>query len=230
MNSGNNKVRLRFLCGILCAAAVCRAQETLPEGVYKIGNGVSPPTLIHRVDPEYSKEARTARLTGTVLLRVIVGTDGKASDLKVLRSLGLGLDERAIAAVSAWEFGPGKKDGQPVNVQAQIEVNFGILDKDSKVRWHLARAEFHLPPGASRPVIEKCQVPHGRDDAVSATATMTFDIDEKGEPVNLRTDRSSDEEWAREVADALGKWKFTPASKDGKPVSVSCTMDFAREH
>jgi TonB family protein len=70
--------------------------------------------------------------------------------------------------------------------------------------------------------------PRVTDDAPSATATATFDIDEKGEPVNLRIDKSSDEEWARDVTDALAKWKFTPASKDGKPVSVSCAMDFVR--
>ncbi len=226
MNRPN--IRMRLLCGILCSAAVCGAQDTDPGGVYKIGSGVSPPTLIRRVDPEYSVEARKARLTGTVLLRVIVGTDGKASDLKVLRSLGLGLDERAIAAVSAWEFGPGKKDGQPVNVQAQIEVNFGILDKGPKVRWHLARAEFHLPQGASQPVLEKVKGIRVADDAASATATATFDVNEKGEAAGVHIDKASDDGWGRDVIEALGKWRFAPASKDGGPVLGSCTMEFVR--
>jgi TonB family protein len=228
MNSANNKPRRGILCGILCAAAVCSAQDTLPEGVYKIGNGVSPPTLIRRVDPEYSKEARKALLTGMVLLRVIVGTDGKARDFKVLRSLGLGLDESAIASVSAWDFGPGKKDGQPVSVEAQIEVNFRILNKDPKARWHLGRAEFHPPQGVVRPIIEKTANPRVADDAVNANATATFDVNEKGEAAGVHIDKASDDEWSRDVIEALGKWRFTPASKDGQPVSASCTMEFVR--
>jgi TonB family protein len=89
-------------------------------------------------------------------------------------------------------------------------------------------AEFHLPAGASRPVIEKGVTPHVADDAVHATATMTFDIDEKGEAAGVHIDKASDDEWGRDVIEALGKWRFTPASKDGQPVSVSCTMEFVR--
>jgi TonB family protein len=211
---------------------VCSAQDTkdgqATAGVYKVGNGVSAPRLLHKVEPEYSKEARKARLTGTVLLRVIVGMDGKASDLKVVRGLGLGLDESAIAAVSAWRFEPSVKDGQPVNVFAQIEVNFRLVEKQSKAGWYLSRAEFHLPPGASRPIIEKGSPPHVADDAVGANATATFDINEKGEAVDVRIDKASDDAWGRDVVNAIRKWRFAPASKDGVPISVSCTMDFIR--
>jgi TonB family protein len=159
-----------------------------------------------------------------VLLKVVVGTDGKARDFKVIRTLGFGLDEQAIAAVSAWQFQPGVKGGQPVNVFAQIEVNFRLL----QAKWHLARAEFHIPEGVSRPVVEKAEAPRNADSAISANATLTLDVDENGEPVNLRIDKSSDEEWGVNVMAALSKWKFTPASKDGNPIPVSCTMDFVR--
>lgn len=225
--------KLLFLCGILCAAATCSAQDTkdaqAPAGVYKVGNGVSTPRLRFKVEPKYTKEAGKFRLEGAVILRIVVGSDGKTSDLRVVRSLGLGLDENAITAVSNWQFEPAVKDGQPVSVIAQIEVNFRMLDKDSKVRWHLARAEFHLPPGASRPVIEKGPSPRVADAAVSANATATFDINEKGEAVDVHIDKASDAEWGRDVIKALSKWRFTPASKDGVPVSVSCTMEFVRE-
>ncbi len=231
MTSAHTKLRL--LCGLLCAVAVCCAQDTPPgdahnigNGVSPIGNGVSPPRLRSKVEPEYSKEARICRLVGTVLLRIVVGSDGKARDLKVLHGLGMGLDENAIAAVSQWQFEPGVKDGQPVNVFAQIKVNFRLGDHAS--RWHMVRAEFHLPPGAERPVIEKGPTPHVADDAVGASATLTFDVTEKGEPVNFQVEKMSDNSWASEVSAALSKWKFIPASKDGVPISVSCTMEFVR--
>jgi len=96
-------------------------------GVFRIGGGVSRPELVYRVEPEYSDEARKAKFQGTVVLYVIVDAKGMARDIKVIRPLGLGLDQKAIDAVQKWKFKPGMKDGKAVNVEAQIEVNFRLL-------------------------------------------------------------------------------------------------------
>src|ERR1700691_2868662 len=96
-------------------------------GAYRIGGGVSPPSILYKVEPEYSEEARKAKFQGTVLLFVVVDEKGLPRDIKILRPLGLGLDQKAVEAVEKWKFSPGKKDGKPVPVQAQIEVNFRLL-------------------------------------------------------------------------------------------------------
>jgi protein TonB len=96
-------------------------------GIYRVGGGVSSPSLIFKVEPEYSEEARKAKYQGTVLLYVEVDPSGRATNIKVARSLGLGLDEKAIEAVRKWKFKPGYKDGRPVTVAATIEVNFRLL-------------------------------------------------------------------------------------------------------
>jgi periplasmic protein TonB len=96
-------------------------------GAYRIGGGVSPPSVILKVEPEYSEEARKAKFQGTVVLFVVVDEKGNPRDLKVMRPLGLGLDQKAIEAVEKWKFRPGMKDGKPVAVQATIEVNFRLL-------------------------------------------------------------------------------------------------------
>jgi protein TonB len=96
-------------------------------GAYRIGGGVSPPSILFKVEPEYSEEARKAKFQGTVLLYVVVDEKGLPRDIKVLRPLGLGLDQKAVEAVEKWKFTPGKKDGKAVPVQAQIEVNFRLL-------------------------------------------------------------------------------------------------------
>ena len=80
--------------------------------------------LLHKVEPEYTEEARNAKYQGTVLLSVEIDPTGIATNIKVQRSLGLGLDEKAIQAVKQWRFKPGEKDGKPVTVAATIEVNF----------------------------------------------------------------------------------------------------------
>jgi len=96
-------------------------------GVFRVGGGVTAPSLLFKVEPEYSEEARKAKYQGTVLLYVEVDPSGKATNMRVLHSLGLGLDEKAMEAVKKWKFKPGLKDGKPVTVQAQIEVNFRLL-------------------------------------------------------------------------------------------------------
>ena len=96
-------------------------------GAYKIGGGVSAPSVLYKVEPEYSEEARKAKFQGTVVLFVVVDEKGNPTSLKVLRPLGLGLDQKAIEAVEKWKFRPGMKDGRAVPVQATIEVNFRLL-------------------------------------------------------------------------------------------------------
>ena len=95
-------------------------------GVYRVGGGVSAPRVLYSPDPEYSDEARKAKYQGTVVLWIIVGPDGRTRDVRVQRTLGLGLDEKAIEAVRKWRFEPAMKNGQPVAVQVNVEVNFRL--------------------------------------------------------------------------------------------------------
>ena len=92
-----------------------------------LGAGMIAPTIISRVEPEFSPEARKAKYQGTVVLSVVVGTDGRAHDIRVARGLGMGLDQQAIDAVQKWRFSPAKSDNHPVPVYATIEVQFRLF-------------------------------------------------------------------------------------------------------
>ncbi len=96
-------------------------------GVYRVGGEVSAPVLVSKTEPEYSEEARKAKYSGTVLLSLVVDANGLPRDIKVLRPLGLGLDEKAIEAVQKWRFRAGMKGGHAVATQATIEVSFRLL-------------------------------------------------------------------------------------------------------
>jgi protein TonB len=96
-------------------------------GVFRVGGGVTAPALIYKVEPEFSEEARKAKHQGVVVLYVEVDPSGRAQNVRVVRSLGLGLDEKAIEAVRKWKFRPGYKDGRPVTVVANVEVSFRLL-------------------------------------------------------------------------------------------------------
>ena len=95
-------------------------------GDYGSGGRMTAPTLIYRVDPEYSEEARKARFQGTVILETLVRKDGFVDLVHVVRSLGFGLDQNAIDAVKKWRFRPGMKNGAPVDVPMRIEVSFNL--------------------------------------------------------------------------------------------------------
>jgi TonB family protein len=89
-------------------------------------NGIRAPRAINAPDPEYSEEARKMWANGQVILSTVVGPDGLPHDIKVIVSLGSGLDEEAMKAVKTWKFEPATKDGKPVPIQVMIEVNFHL--------------------------------------------------------------------------------------------------------
>lgn len=99
------------------------AQEPL-----KPGPGVTLPVPVKSVKPEYTEEAKRARIQGNVLLDVVVTAEGTVSDVKVARSLDttFGLDQRAVEAAEQWTFKPGTKDGKPVAVRVAIELTFTL--------------------------------------------------------------------------------------------------------
>jgi TonB family protein len=95
-------------------------------GLYRVGGGVSAPRTLYAPEPEYSEEARKAKYQGTLVLWMVVGADGRPRDIRVARSLGMGLDEKALEAVRTWRFEPARKDGRPVAVQINVEVIFRL--------------------------------------------------------------------------------------------------------
>jgi TonB family protein len=98
------------------------------SGVYNVGGGsrVSPPRAISAPDPKYSEVARQIGFEGTAVLSLILTPQGTAQDIRVVKPLGLGLDEEAVRAVSSWEFEPARKDGNPVSVHINVEVTFRL--------------------------------------------------------------------------------------------------------
>ncbi|MGB9121273.1 MAG: TonB family protein [Candidatus Angelobacter sp.] len=96
-------------------------------GTYKLGDiGVTAPIAKFTPDPEFSEEARRAKYEGTVVLAAVIGPDGRPRNIRVVHSLGMGLDQKAVERVKSWLFEPGKKNGTPVAVAMNIEVGFHL--------------------------------------------------------------------------------------------------------
>ncbi|MGH9488976.1 MAG: energy transducer TonB [Terriglobales bacterium] len=100
----------------------------LGGGMASVGADVSSPVVVYDPDPQFTDAARKARYYGTVVLEVDIGTDGRAHNIRVIQPLGLGLDQKAIDAVRLWRFIPAKRrNGQPVEVAADIQVHFRLF-------------------------------------------------------------------------------------------------------
>jgi TonB family protein len=98
------------------------------EKFYRIGDkGIAAPKGLHQPIPQYTPQAKEAKIEGIVLLQGVIRKNGRMDNLKVLRPLGYGLDERALDVVGKeWRFQPGTFNGQPVDVQANIEISFRL--------------------------------------------------------------------------------------------------------
>lgn len=109
----------------LAAAAGATTAQEAP--VYVIGQGITSPVLVKETKPKYTEGAMRRKVEGVVELKVVILKDGTVrDDVIVTRSLDAELDEAAVAAARQWEFKPGTRDDEPVNVQVNIEMSFSL--------------------------------------------------------------------------------------------------------
>jgi len=119
-------VTVAFVFATLVVTPVRAQSGKKDDKVYKVADGIAPPKLLKKVEPKYTPEAKDAKIEGSVVLKVVVTTEGKADNIEVVKGLDPGLDQNAMDAVAQWVFQPGTKEGQPVNVSATIEINFHL--------------------------------------------------------------------------------------------------------
>jgi TonB family protein len=208
-----------------------------PPGVYPIGPDVFPPVpMVDNDSPAFTEEARLAELEGTVWVAAVVGADGTARNMQVTHGIGLGLDEKAVETIRKWRFWPGLYHGKEVDTLTTIPIDFLLSSKQS--RWHLVQTTFRPPDGVSRPMFRSVSYPpgagvsrqlvdHGRVIVAigrQATATLSFDVNPDGRPVQFKVESASDEHWGPEAIALVQNWQFAPGMKDGEPMSVPCTV------
>jgi TonB family protein len=126
---------LLISCGALAAATAKAPSSNLD---------LTPPKLVKKVGPEYSVDARNARVQGTVILETLVTERGIAERINVISPLGFGLDEKAIAAVQSWRFEPAMRKGRPITVPVTVQVHFRLLGTYQDKKKERRRTSFNL--------------------------------------------------------------------------------------
>src|SRR5712692_6573739 len=135
----------------LRAAACCAAASLSFSALAQAPQGLVAPQVLERAEAEYPEEARLAGLTGTVVVRIVVGTDGRVTSAWVVQGAGHGFDESALQAARKLRFQPATRDGKPVPVQLDYEVHFELPDAPAPALRDTARPAAR--PG-SEPVFE----------------------------------------------------------------------------
>jgi TonB family protein len=210
-------------------------------GVYRVGGGVTAPRLVAKSNPSYTEEDRVARVQGTVSLYIQVSPEGRATNMRVLHSLTPGLDQRAMESVAEWRFEPGMKNGAPVTVEAQVEVNFRLLD--DKEAEALAAATPNpvpasiqqaaqmggYPAKATMPKLIRKTEPEYTEEARQAkfqgTVTLSAVINAEGVAQDLRVVHTLGMGLDEKAIEAVKQWKFEPGTRDGKPVATMSTIE-----
>lgn len=95
-------------------------------GPYRPGSGIQPPRLLQEVKPDYTEDARQRGVEGDVELEIVVRSNGTVGDVRILRGLGAGLDQRAVTAVRQWRFAPARRLNTPVDVIVEVAVEFRL--------------------------------------------------------------------------------------------------------
>jgi TonB family protein len=197
-------------------------------------SGVQPPVLLYKKEPEYSEEARAAKYQGSVTLLLTVGTDGRAGNIKVLRPLSLGLDEKAMEAVGQWRFKPATQDGQPVEYNTTVEVTFRLLNSIAVPAENMAALQNAVPCCATsgsdgpKPVLLYKKEPEYTTEARGAklqgTVMLLITVGTDGRAGNMKVLRSLGLGLDEKAIEAVKQWKFKPAMQDGEPIEVATTV------
>jgi len=184
-------------------------------------------TVIKRVEPKYSSEARAAKLDGILTVYVDVETSGKPSNVQVIQGLGMGLDEQAIAAVKQWEFQPAMLAGMPVKSAQGVELSFRLGAENEPYVRHTSYAVKRKEKRdtiLTKPVLSQYRHPDASvcADLNGSPISASFQIDDKGVPNGIQIDSPN----AKLLSEAIQEWRFESARSNGKKTTSTATFTF----
>lgn len=126
----NGAWKALLFCTLLLAIPAV-AQDAASQGgeepVYELGPGITPPRVTRQVNPEYKQDTRGFRISGAVLIGLVISSRGEPKDPRVIRSIEKEVDQSAVEAVMQWRFEPAKKGDKPVAVKVTVEIRFHDL-------------------------------------------------------------------------------------------------------
>jgi protein TonB len=186
---------------------------------------LTPPEVAYYADPFYTRAARNNKVEGTVTVDALFDAEGRMTVLGVVRGLGYGLDESALAAIRSWKFCPARRDGAAVASTGQIDIEFNLRE--------LPAAEFddvaHLGPDTSPPrVLERVEPQYtaeARGARAGGSVILQSVVQTDGTVKILKIIKFLPLGLTESAMQAIEKWKFEPGLRDGKQVPVATNIE-----
>lgn len=211
-----------------------------PSAPYRAAGHVSAPVVLHMVNAEFTDEARRAKYQGVCLISLIVDAQGNPQNVHVVRTLGMGLDEKAMEAIRQYRFKPAMKDGTtPVPVMITIEVDFRLYDgrKKPRIPAHipaLVPAGSGIPSGKLIPptLLDYTEPKYSRSarkNRVAGECVIGLSIDAYGIPQNVRVVRSLEPSLDANAVAAVKRWRYSPTkliNGTNVPFEATVTIEF----
>jgi TonB family protein len=204
-----------------------RSAPAGPPSGAPAGGGLTKPTLLTKVEPQYSEIARKLRVQDTVTLQVAISPDGTPGAVKVVRPVGYGLDEKAVEAAQQWTFSPGMRDGKGVTVLLTIQVNFRLGNLDAATTWASGPMAFAPAPGVTPPVVEDGTMPKTDKEASDESVVLEFTVNSSGSVENIHATEGSDSA-AELLTGNLASWRFRPAMNGAEAVAATGRIRFIK--
>lgn len=186
--------------------------------------GVKAPSVIFEKKPVYTAEAMRMRIEGRVVLETVIGTDGRPTAIKVIKSLHPSLDGKAIAALELWRFMPAQKDGKAVAIRSEVEMTFALGDRRI---YDKSSADITSAPVV---VFEKrpAYTAEAMRQKIQGTVLVEGVVGEDGSVAGARVVKGIREDLDEKALSAFRQWRFKPARAGGRPVAyrVQCEITF----
>jgi TonB family protein len=211
---------------ILAFLAMLGAAPLLQAQYVRIGDtGVAPPagmaapTVLQSKIVQYTDDARTHGIEGTVTIEALVDENGQIKSARILKKLGHGLDEAALAAVKEWVLSPGTRNGLPVSVGAQIDVAFSLRSANA-----VLMSAGMIPPTPTHRV-EPQYTAEARNAKLNGTVILQAIVKSDGTVDVLRVVRGLPAGLTDSAIDAIKQWQFKPAQKNGQNTDVALNIE-----
>lgn len=190
----------------------------------RIGAGATPagmtaPSVLNSKIALYTEDARNRGIEGTVTIQALIGEDGQIGNPKVLKGLGFGLDEAALASVQQWTLSPATRNGLPVSVSAQIDVVFSLQSANA-----VLMGAGMVPPAVLSKVEPKF-TDEARRARLGGTIVLQAVIRSDGTVDILRVVRGLPMGLTDSAIDALKQWQFRPGQKDGQNADIALNIE-----
>ena len=214
------------------------SSETATAGSAQSAPNVGPltkdmtePVPIYKPEPPYVEGARAQGVEGTITMMIVIGKDGSVHDVQLKKGIDSWLDESAVQTVRTWKFKPATLDGRPVPVRVLVEISFSLFGRGNAVYVPSrdVKHRFDDLKGVVPPKLIYSPDPEYTDKArrakLEGTVTLIVDVDEKGRVCNVKeAGPKLGMGLDKKALKAVRKWKFQPATREGKPVGVSGTL------